>query len=167
MTAAPAAAQIATTADCARMPNSTEEIACLRHALEQSREALRGKRDEDSKHPAPELEQPVDSPVAASQQAARPGLGAEQVRTGAAHREPQQRLRRVSATVTRTSTDARGLLTLQLDNGQIWQQAEKSGVPLLLRPDGHYSIEISGSGFGGYRMHFSDSGRMLVVRRLR
>jgi hypothetical protein len=68
--------------------------------------------------------------------------------------------------VAAAGSDAQGLLTLQLNNGQVWRQTEQAGIPLSLRRGRTYPVEISGSGFGGYRMRFENNGRVIVVRRL-
>jgi len=70
------------------------------------------------------------------------------------------------AIVVASSRGPQGLLTLQLDNRQVWRQTEQTGIPLSLRRGRTYPVEISGSGFGGYRMRFENNGRVIVVRRL-
>jgi hypothetical protein len=156
----PVRAQIATAADCARMPSQAEEITCLRHALEQSQDALRG--DAGGIRPAPQrTAAEPQHPVAAAEE-----LGVEQVTGSPAHPKAEAPRRSVGAVVTAASEDARGLTTFHLDNGQVWRQVEQSGIPLSLEQSRTYPVEITGSGFGGYRMHFSDSGRVVVVRRL-
>jgi hypothetical protein len=157
---------------CAGLPTQAEEIACLRGALQESRAALAREREAGA-------DTPVSPPAvqAAARQGAAPAvrpsarapeqLGAEQVansRREAAVAEPARESLMALAQAVRT--DHLGQVTLRLDNGQVWQQAEARGVPLRLRADRQYPVEISASGFGGYRMHFTDMDRRIVVRRL-
>lgn len=155
---------------CSGLPTQAEEIACLRGALQESRAALARERAPGGE---PQIPVPPAPPQAVHQRRDAPAvrtpeqLGAEQVasaRRTAAEAEPaRERMRAVAQAV---KTDHLGLVTLRLDNGQVWQQAEARGVPLRLRADHQYQVEISPSGFGGYRMHFTDTGRQIVVKRL-
>jgi hypothetical protein len=149
---------------CAGLATQAEEIACLRGALQESRAAVARER----KPSGPPSATPAAPPHAAElRQVAPEQLGAEQVassRRPPAETQPEQEQVRAVAEAVRT--DHLGLVTLRLDNGQVWQQAEARGVPLRLRADRQYAVEISPSGFGGYRMHFTDTGRQIVVRRL-
>jgi hypothetical protein len=69
--------------------------------------------------------------------------------------------------VTDVRTDLRGLLVMQLDNGQIWRQDESVGGPIQLSENQQVGVEITRSGFGGYRMRFPELGRRIAVSRLR
>lgn len=147
---------------CAGLPTQAEEIACLRGALQESRAAQARERDA-----APVPQDPPS--VAVQQDPATPRsrvpeqMGAEQVR--ATQRDPGPAPERLHALATLVKTDHLGLVTLRLDNGQVWQQAEARGVPLRLGRDRAYPVEISASGFGGYRMNFTDFERQIVVTR--
>src|SRR5690606_27543248 len=135
---------------CTGLPNPADEIACLRRLL---------------RTPAAAPQEPVPAPAPPSQSA----LGAEQVAPAAA---PAPTLDRpepsgVAAAVVEARRDARGLLVMLLDNGQIWRQDESLAIPLRLGEGARIPVEISRSGFGGYRMDFPDSGRRIVVSRVR
>jgi hypothetical protein len=160
----PAQAQSPAADVCAGLATQAEEIACLRGALQESRAALAHERGPSAPPPATPAAPPQ---VAPQGQAAPEQLGAEQVassRRPPAEAQPERE--QVQAVAQAVRTDHLGLVTLRLDNGQVWQQAETRGVPLRLRADRQYPVEISPSGFGGYRMHFTDTGRQIVVRRL-
>ena len=158
--AAQATAGIATASDCAQR-GPEEEIRCLRAALE-AREAL--------DRPARALERaeagnseivtpPAPRPVATAE------LGAEQVEGRRPTRDDDDANRPLIARVTQSQADHLGRLTMRLDNGQTWQQAEPSAVPLRLR--GNLDpVEISRSGFGGYRARLLELGRRIAVRRI-
>lgn len=183
LVAAPAGAQQGVADVCAGMATPAEEIACLRGALAESR-ANRARTREDGIAAGPPVANPIapaapPAPEVVQQRQALPPaavparqaeqLGAEQV--AVARREPRARAPkpeqdRMQALAAAVRTDHLGLVTLRLDNGQIWQQAEARGVPLRLRDDRQYPVEISPSGFGGYRMQFTDLGRQIVVKRL-
>lgn len=171
--AAAANAQSSSAADvCKGMPTPAEEIACLRGALEESRSALSRERGGSVAAPpaAPEVVQqrqsaPAAVPTAPARAAER--LGQEQV-AGARReaRPPEPEPDRIRALASAVQTDPRGFITLQLDNGQVWRQSEKPDVPLQLRQDRQYPVEIRSSGFGGYRMRFTEIGRQIAVRRV-
>ena len=150
-----AEAGIATTSDCARRASPQEELACLRGALA-ARETLDwAERGAD---PSREVASPQPAAIAPTQ------LGAEQVadlRPGRDDREEAPML----ATVSHSQVDHLGRLTIRLNNGQTWQQAEPRAVPLRLE-DGVEQVEISHSGFGGYRLRLPESGRRFAVRRV-
>lgn len=160
---------IASSADCARQPSKDQEIACLRQALEQSRRALEGNAATPVDHsPAAPVEAPAAAATPSPAIPARPPeLGAEQVvtrsRDRSAAKPPSKVLR---AVVVHATADARGVLTLGLDNGQVWREKEQPSVPLRLDERGTYPVEISRSGFGGYRMRFPERNRTIVVERI-
>jgi len=177
---APAQAEIATVEECARMPTPTDEIACLRQALQQSQAASRGHDDEAL--PARQASDtggedairgaqaatpaPVTAPAPGAEQR-RADLGAEQlarpaVKAAARAAEADD----VRAVVIATETGPRDELTLRLDNGQLWRQTERPSVPLTLARNRQYPVEIARSGFGGYRMRFTGLGRQIVVKRM-
>jgi len=162
---------IASEEECARASSPEEELACLRAALAASREALR--RAEPPPPPAPPAQpqrrEVATAPAAAPTAADRPPeLGQEQV----ARAEPtgdgdENRAGTLKARVTDVREDQRGLLVMQLDNGQIWRQDDIVGGPIPLGESRQASVEITRSGFGGYRMRFPELGRRIAVSRLR
>lgn len=174
----PASGQIATAQDCARKSSQAEELACLREALARSEAARRGDESvqaatppqtrsaEVSQQAQPMPAAPAPPPVRTASRPAQQ-LGDEQLPSVAAEADRNAVERaQIHAAVTTAKADPRGGLTLWLDNGQVWQQAEQPGVPLSLAQDKPHPVEITRSGFGGYRMRFADSGRKIVVKRL-
>mgnify|MGYP001382677280 CR=1 FL=1 len=169
--AASAQAGIASEEECARAPSPEEELACLRGALAASRRALAEANGADPTPPPAQQQrrEVVAAPSApAPVRAPTPNLGQEQV----ARAEPERRaeaapVEAVTATVTDVRQDVRGLLVMQLDNGQIWRQDESIGGPIRLAENQRASVEITRSGFGGYRMRFPELGRRIAVSRLR
>jgi hypothetical protein len=190
-----APAQAAPGDECAGMASPADEIACLRNALAKSQAELDRNRSgagsrpaEAPPGPAPapamlpraaETSAPAPSPSPASQpaQAARPAapasppardaaadLGAEQV---AGNRVPLDQWPVLRATIVAMDTDREGLFTLDLDNGQQWKQVEMPSIQISFRKGRTYSVEISKSGFGGYRMDILEMKRKIVVRRLK
>ncbi len=160
--AAQATAGIATADDCAQR-GPEEELRCLRAALE-AREAL----DQPARAPerAPVRAEGDTETVMppAPRRVATAELGAEQVEGGRPARDADAD-RPLIARVTQSQADHLGRLTMRLDNGQTWQQAEPSAVPLRLR--GNLDpVEISRSGFGGYRARLPELGRRIAVRRI-
>ena len=163
---------IASEEECARAPSPEEELACLREALAASREALR--RAEPTPAPSTPFAVPQGREVATAPAAppavATPAveLGEEQVaRTEPAIDAQPDRSGALTASVTDVRTDLRGLLVMQLDNGQIWRQDERVGGPIRLSGNEAADVEITRSGFGGYRMRFLELGRKIAVSRLR
>jgi hypothetical protein len=144
------------TQPCTGLPNPADEITCLR--------ALLGS--------------PAAPPqTSATEPEPEPALGAEQVAAAAArgpmaqHATPNRAERSepagVTASVVEARRDARGLLVMLLDNGQIWRQDERLAIPLSLSESTQTPVQIRRSGFGGYRMDFPEFDRRIVVSRLR
>lgn len=159
-------AQEAAPAECTGLADQAAEIACLRQALEASRKALgeTGGRSAPKAPPTAAVERPqadaAESPAAV--------LGDEQLlraRTEASSERPDPE--RIAATITAARADRRGLLVMQLDNGQIWRQGDGTELPVRIGKDEQVRVEIARSGFGGYRMSFPDMGRRIAVARLR
>ena len=153
--AVPAVAQNANAEQCSGTSSPAEEIACLRRALAKS-QAQAGTRDRPAAQTQP-------SPAAAPA-----GLGAEQVAVShPASRAAEPSRPQMTAIATPVAADHLGLITLRLENGQLWRQTESGGTPLRLADGRPYPVEIAASGFGGYRMRFPEIGRQIVVKRLR
>ena len=137
-------------ARCAALADQDAEIACLRAAL--------GDSGVEAPSPAP----PPPPAVAPEQ------LGSEQV---ARVQEPVDTTSEPSrahlrAAVSASSTDHIGRFTVRLDNGQVWRQIDPLAVPVRVHPDDMPAVEITRSGFGGYRMKFPASGRTVAVARV-
>lgn len=164
--AASAHSQDAASAECAGLADQAAEIACLRDALEASRRALVDAAAlKVSQAPPPAPVEPSPASAGESRQAA---LGDEQVpRPAASTSTRQAEPRGFAAAITASRTDRRGLLVMQLDNGQIWRQDEGTDLPVRIDEDEQVRVEIARSGFGGYRMSFPDLGRRIAVSRLR
>jgi hypothetical protein len=160
---ASAHSQDAASAECAGLADQAAEIACLRDALDASRKALLEAGARAAAPPAP-----VERPQAVAG-ADRPAtLGDEQLSRAAAPVPVEQPdPENVSATITASRSDRRGLLVMQLDNGQIWRQSEGTDLPVRIGENERVRVEIARSGFGGYRMSFPDLGRRIAVSRLR
>jgi hypothetical protein len=165
-----ASAQEAAIAACRATPSDAERIACLEDALREASSGVRipipfvgggGDRPADAAPPAP----------AASNSPAAESMGAEQVavREGTFDDgdDNDDAALRMNATISILQTDPRGLLVMQLDNGQVWRQTESVGVPIRLDMDDPQPVEISTSGFGGYRMQLLGPDRRIIVERVR
>jgi hypothetical protein len=152
--------------ECAGLGSAAAEIACLREALGAAREALAGPEDQPAPAVAPPPNRTEPSTATAAQREI-PTLGGEQLPRAAAAAAEQVDPARVVAMITASRADRRGLLVMQLDNGQIWRQNEGVDLPIRLDEDERVRVEIARSGFGGYRMNFPDLGRRIAVSRLR
>jgi hypothetical protein len=166
--AQPSETRIATATDCAREPSKDLEIACLRQALEQSSHALESHVAEpgsgDAATPAA-TPAPVAPPAASTERPAE--LGVEQVKARTDRsKAPEASPELLQVMVVGVTADRRGLLTLRLDNGQVWRETEQPSIPLRLDENTIYPAEISRSGFGGYRMKFPEKNRTIVVKRI-
>lgn len=166
----PALAQQAVIERCRAMPTDAERIACLEGAL-----AVMGERGGEAQDrggfriPFFGGDDEEPAPVAAPQSAAQE-LGAEQVavREGTFDdAEARDAAPRVTASISRAETDPYGNLVVQLDNGQVWRQLEREAIPVNVDMDEAQPVEITGSGFGGYRMRLLTPGRRIVVERVR
>jgi hypothetical protein len=154
--------------ECTGLSSLDEELACLRAALAASRKSQRQSQPQPQvTPPSPRTAEIAAAPApAATISAPAARLGEEQVvqqRGEAREAAPREVL---AATLTDFRADRRGLLVMQLDNGQIWRQVENVGVPIRLSPGAVIGVEITPSGFGGYRMSFPELGRRIAVSRL-
>lgn len=173
------AAQTLPEDECARLADAEAEIICLRAALAATRqaqaveepkpiEAARANSQSSSAESTsegahlgavPATAQPAPAPL--------PELGREQIARadGAprAARDPEVLVDRVSD----FRRDRSGALIMQLENGQIWRQVENVDLPLRLEEGERPQVEVTRSGFGGYRMHFPAMNRTVSVSRLR
>lgn len=168
---------------CVGLPSPAEEIACLRQALQES-EAARAGSGEAASSSGGGLRLPrlpffggggESAETASPPQTVSPpqavvapdadSFGAEQIpeRRAVARQEQSQ----LHAHITRFEADHRGLLTMELDNGQVWRQVERERIPLRLRESRTYAVELSQSGFGGYRLRFPELERRIAVQRVR
>lgn len=167
--AGPALAQtaVASPETCATLATRDQELECLRAALRISRALLDAEGSPAAK--AATVPDAADGRSAELAQGGSVLLGDEQVSGG-----PTPEARRVARSreavldrVAASSTDHLGRITVRLQNGQIWQQAEPQAVPMRISTSRVQQVEITRSGFGGYRMRFPDLGRQLAVRRLK
>ena len=140
--------------ECAGMASAAEEIACLREALERSRRAV-GETTSGGESAAdtpaePEAPLPQARPsTAAVAPPPQPELGAEQTAARDADRpNPRREAESIRARIASASAGPRGMLTFHLDNGQLWQQVDRTGVPVRIEEDKEYAVEITRSRFG-------------------
>jgi len=159
----PASAQALPEDECARLENPEAEIICLRAALAATRQAQQSANTNFDA--AKTGDAPARAPSAAPDRQAE--LGSEQL-AGAAfvQRSPDDR-ESVASTIVDFRLDRNGRLIMQLANGQIWRQVESLAVPIRLDADGNVGVEITRSGFGGYRMTFPEMNRRISVSRER
>ncbi len=176
---APAAAQQSAIDHCRAMASDAERIACLEEALmsgeggEEDGGGFRlpsipffGGDDDEAGETAPAAPAHVQSAAPEAEQ-----FGAEQVavrnnesRQLEEEKGPEPAL---LSSITRAEEDPRGFLVVQLDNGQVWRQTEKVTFLLTPRRALRQGVEITRSGFGGYRMQLSETGREIKVERVR
>jgi hypothetical protein len=180
-----AAAQQEAVARCRAMPNDAERIACLEAALtavEPERGGLRipipflggDDNEEEERNAAAPASPAAPAPSAAPASLAAPAesaLGAEQVavREGTFDDEPagDDDDLRLDAEIAIAQTDGRGLLVVQLDNGQVWRQTENETLPVRVDIEQKQPVRITESGFGGYRMYLATPDREIKVARVR
>jgi len=176
-----AAAQQEAVARCRAMPNDAERIACLEAALtaaEPERGGLRipipflgGDDDEEARDTAPPAAPAPSASPASVAAPAGTAMGAEQVavREGTFDDAPagDDDDLRLDAEIAIAQTDGRGLLVVQLDNGQVWRQTENETLPVRVDIEQPQPVRITESGFGGYRMYLATPDREIKVARVR
>ncbi len=168
--AVPAGAQQSAVDACRAMPSDAERIACLEAALTgPGATQEQPPRGGGLRIPIPfvgggDRAAGAESITSDAPEAAL--FGAEQVtaESGAFMRQPP---RNMTGQITVVQTDARGLLVMQLDNGQVWRQTERERFPVNIDLSRAEPVEISESGFGGYRMLLLASDRRIRVQRVR
>lgn len=165
--------------ECARLKDAEAEIICLRAALAATRQAQPGEEpkpietaraNSQSSSAESNSEEPLAGVLPSAGQPARallPELGREQIAgaDGAPRpaRDPEVLVDRISD----FRRDRTGALIMQLESGQIWRQVENVDLPLRLDEGERPQVEVTRSGFGGYRMHFPAMNRTVSVSRLR
>lgn len=173
--------------ECAGKASQAEEIACLRRALAASRGSAtpdqagipapaRGKAA-TAPTPAPKRDArvaqkpeqravpaPAPAPRPAAQASAVANMGAEQL--AGPRRKDAEAKPAMQAVVVASEEDHEGLLMLHLDSGQRWKQVERPSLQIIVKKGNNYPVEISRSGFGGYRMYFPNMHRTIVVKRI-
>lgn len=72
----------------------------------------------------------------------------------------------ITANVRKWSHDSRGQITIVLDNGQVWRQADSSEIHLATDPKTPQSVRISRGVIGGFVMTIGNKARGHKVRRV-
>lgn len=146
-----------TSSDCSQF-SGTEEVECLRQALQQTQDALtraeRALQSTETTTPAPPPEAPAT------------GLGAEQAarRSGTL---PAVDAQRISAMIVASERVHPNHLQVHLENGQTWRQIQGDTQIVQLSVTQPVPAEIWRSGFGGYRMRLPEERRVLKMERIR
>lgn len=170
--AAPAVAQSSAAERCRALPTEQERFACMEEALAAAEAALREAQEPESDRGflglgiggrGSDLSGPQASDSPAAQE-----LGAEQVAalTGERDAQEQEERQRVHATVVAFRERVPGQLMFELDNGQIWRQTDGDTQRLRLSRGATPEVEMWATRLGGYRMHFLEMDRVLMVQRM-
>ena len=185
MSASSVAAQTLPEDECARLEDPEAEIICLRAALAATRQAQPAEVRPQPVETAPAISQSpsarpasegtLPATVSPSERAAperpapvsTPELGREQVARPAGAPRPASDPEVLVDRISDFRADRNGALIMQLENGQIWRQVENIDLPLRLNEGEQTQVEITRSGFGGYRMHFPAMNRTISVSRIR
>jgi hypothetical protein len=139
-----AAADPAAACRAAHEADPQAHIACLESAL-RARKPAEGQAEGEG-----------DGPV---------GLGAEQV--VAAQKPRDAPLEQATVKIVSTSYDnSRELGVFRMEDGQVWQETEKTPRYQRLEPDGQYTARIVRNKLGGYRMYVDGVRRMIKLKRL-
>ena len=180
MSASSVAAQTLPEDECARLEDPEAEIICLRAALAATRQAQPAEVRPQPVETAPAISQSPSvrrgsegtlpatvSPSERSAPVSTPELGREQVARPAGAPRPASDPEVLVDRISDFRADRNGALIMQLENGQIWRQVENIDLPLRLNEGEQTQVEITRSGFGGYRMHFPAMNRTISVSRIR
>lgn len=157
---------------CRAAANDADRIACLEAALiEDDNDGLRiplpfgGGRSSEAAAPAATAPMAAAGQMGAEQVAVREGTFDDRVDNDG-DGEDDGGLR-MDAVITRMETDPRGMLVVQLDNGQVWRQTQTESFPVRIDLDQAQPVVVTTSGFGGYRMLIVTPDRRIRVERLR
>ena len=142
--------------------NAEQRISCLETAIRE----LRGDSDVATNAAAS-----TNAAEEAAADAAEPELGAEQVarRTeNTADKKKKRGQQKTVAAVASFEYGRNGLLTLTLDNGQVWRQTSAAGgrTPFLSNKR-TYTAEVKKGAVSGYRLVIRELRRSLQVERLK
>ena len=151
---------------CAKISDDAQRLACFdRLAAETSAksQAAQAQREPTRLVPAPTAAKEAVTPPSPEQKF---GLPESQVRQLEAPSEvaPITKTSRIQARITKVSVYSPGRYVIELDNGQIWQQAE-SESNFYLKP-GEPAV-ISTGALGSFWLATLDSHRAVRVKRLR
>lgn len=174
MTGAPAAAQEDVIAACRALSTEEQRFSCVADALREANGAgvatpASSLPEQGPQQAAPASQFGPPQPAAPSPQdeqdrvltASPAEFGAERVEERAAREQS-----RLTASVVSSELVGFSRLQVELDNGQVWRQAQ-SEKPWDLILDGEpEAVEIRPSRFGGYRMTV-DADRTMSVERIR
>lgn len=180
MSASSVAAQTLPEDECARLKDAEAEVICLRAALAATRQAQPAEVHPQPVETAPavsqsssarpvsvETRQATTSPSERAALDSTPELGREQIARSAVAPRPASDPEAMVDRISDFRADRNGALIMQLESGQIWRQVENVDLPLRLDEGERVQVEITRSGFGGYRMHFPTTNRTISVSRIR
>lgn len=108
------------------------------------------------------LEGALQARGTARQEAARPSLGAEQLRSN----RPEQPIEPVSVQIENATYGFDGMGVFRMADGQIWKATESTPREQRLEPGKSYSAHIEPGKLGGYRMRVEGTRRMIRVMRV-
>jgi len=98
----------------------------------------------------------------ARQEAPKPSLGDEQVRT----KRPEETVAQATVEIENVTYgfDGRGLF--RMTDGQVWKAVESTPPEQRLEPGRSYSARIERGNLGGYKMYVEGARRMIRVTRM-
>ena len=108
------------------------------------------------------LERELKSFGAAPEQAAQPGLGAEQLKTN----RPQESVEQIAVQIANATYGFDGMGVFRMTDGQVWKATQSTPREQRLNPDKTYAARIERGNLGGYKMYVEGAPRMIRVVRV-
>jgi hypothetical protein len=151
-------------AECAKIADATERLACYDAAAPKVKAVLERDLTEDEKISIFGLTLWDDGPGGSAEATKPEDFGRNDLPPTA--QEQAEELTEITAKIVEAARNANGKVIFILDNGQVWKQIDSSKV-LLPSDDDDHTVRIFKGLIGSYRITVVDSGRTHSVKRIR
>ena len=87
--------------------------------------------------------------------------------SGSAARIKGDTINGITARMASFAISPTGVITVTLDNAQVWRQRSAGNFAHLTKPASHYIVHINRGSFGSYKMTISETPEVFDVERIR
>ena len=144
---------------CDDVDDQTERLTCFNAIVDNLKIAPVVPAAKNPSESVSVSEAPVVAPAAAPD---IDDFGSEGIASRSSQEEESSAVDNIEATIVRSWRNHDGRFSVELDNGQIWQETQGTRVGL---PKVERSVKISTGRWGGYRMKIDNIKRIAWVRR--
>lgn len=152
---------------CIDIADPAARLACLDAAATKLKETRIIREEDDAAgFQAADARDAGPLPTISSAETEVDAFGAERVESKRTERE-RERLNELTAAVVEARVNRFGVITVTLDNGQVWRQLDSDGDRVRLREGTLYNVRIKRGAVGGYRGKFLELGRTIRMKRIK